>query len=272
MRTNWIAAMVAGTALLAGPATTFAATAEKAATTDVTEEELMEVLDSATSMPIMRDGMGGGGIYNPYMGGVQVDASITKEVTPDFVAVNAYCDIGKRSTREEARTAADQVYKDIKAAVGTDGRVRKSGGVSVYPFYNPTGEESGSYTGNVNIFIRLVNASAAGRIADVIENKGCSVNWDVRLVDMQDFEMSVLDDLSDRLNKRKAVFEKLLGKKLNTIINASLNTWVDGYSSYDPETNKADATTTLSVTFDIGSKAAVSTPSTGATRVRTPRG
>jgi len=266
--------MVAGTALLAGPATTFAATAEKAAAADVSEEEIMQVLDESSAANMMIDGRGGAYMPGPYMGGVQVDASVTKEVTPDFVAINAYCDSGKLPSREQAREAADKMYNDIKAAVGNDGRVRKMGGVSVYPFYNPTGEDSGSYTSNVSIFIRLVNMSAAGRVSDVIEDKGCGVNWDVRLVDMQKFELDVLDELSDRLNKRKAVFEKLLGKKLNTINSASLNTWVDGYSSYDPETNKADATTTLSVSFDLGTKASIPSSSAGTTRsTRTaPRG
>ncbi len=272
--TKWIAAMAAGSVILMGPATTFAATA------DISEEEVKEALDESLNMPII-DGMGGGYMPSPYQqGGVMVDASITKEVTPDYVAINAYCDIGKKATREQAREAAKKAdaqayeaftYAEIKAAVGTDGRVRKMGGISVYPYYNPTGEESGSFTSNLSVFVRFVNMSAVQRVTTVIEDKGCSVNWDVRLVDMQSFELSVLDDLSTRLNKRKAVFEKLLGKKLTTITSASLSTWVDGYSSYDPETNKADATTTLNITFNLG-KATTPAASTPTTRSRVPRG
>lgn len=268
MRTRyWIVSMAAGSAaLLAGPATTFAASA--AADAELTEEALIDVIESDAANPAMIDGRGGGGygIVAPYMNGVQVDASVTKEVTPDFIALNAYCDSGKRSNREDAKAALDQVFTDIKNAVGSDGRVRKQGGVSVYPFYGQNGEDTGSYTGSMSIFIRIVNPSAAQRISDYVENKGCGVNWDVRLVDTQSFEMDNLDELMTRLEKRKQVFEKLLGKKLNTVSSAAINTWADGYSSYDPTTNKVDATTTLSVSYSLSGRTTV-TPTT-----RVPRG
>lgn len=273
MRTNhkWIASLVTGSILLAGPVTTFAATAETKATTvkseaaittDITEEDVLNAIDNAASpMPAMRDGLGGGmsSIMPYYGGGVMVDTSITKEVTPDFVAINAYCDTGKRPSREQAKDAIDQIYNSIKNAVGKDGRVRKMGTMSVYPIYGTTGEDTGSFSGNATIYIRVVNMSAALRISDIVENSGCTTNWDVRLVDMQVFELSIIDDLTTRLNKRKKVFEKLLNKRLTNVLSASLNTWVDGYSSYDPETNKADATTTLSISFDLGRRAPLPT-------------
>src|SRR6185436_19921988 len=97
--------------------------------------------------PVMPDGKGGGGgmmnsslIYpGPMGGGISVDASVTKEITPDFIAVNAYCDVGRHDTRDEAKNVLQQVYTTIKNAVGKDGRVRKSGGYSIYPFYDPSG-------------------------------------------------------------------------------------------------------------------------------------
>lgn len=252
---NWIATLTIGSVLLTGPVSAFAATAatksaaDAATTSEVTEEDVINAIRPA-------DGMGGGmgSIMPPYYGGVTVDASVTKEVTPDFVLLNAYCDTGRQDNREEAKAILDKLYNDIRTAVGKDGRVRRMGSVSIYPFYDPTGKDTGSYTGNLSVGIRIINMSASGRISDFIESKGCSANWDVRLLDPQSFEMSVLDTLATRLNKRKAVFEKLLGKKLTTINSASLYTWVDGWSTYDPETNTADATTTLTITFGLDSK------------------
>lgn len=272
MTSKWIASLVTGTVLL-GPVSAFAATEPAAttkATSDVSEQDILEVIDESVSNPMM-DGRGGGMIMPPYgMGGVQVDATITKEITPDFLAINAYCDAGKQTNRDTAKDTLEKIYQDIKAGVGKDGRVRKQGAVSIYPYYGAMGEETTSFSANLSIFIRITNPAAAQRISDLVENKGCSANWDVRLVDTQEFELSILDDLTTRLNKRKKVFEKLLGKKLNRVVSASLYTWVDGYTTYDPETNKADATTTLSVSFDLGTR--TSLPTTSTRRTLAPKG
>jgi hypothetical protein len=290
-----ISYLTAGAVILTGPATSFAAAATKmaapattakvsapAATTtspesDVTSEDILNVLEEMPApAPAMMDGRGGANMsimYPPYGGGgVQVDASITKEITPDFIALNAYCDSGRGGTREEAKKELNDIYNAIKTAVGKDGRVRKQGSISIYPYYGPTGEESGKYSANLSVMIRILNTQATQRISDAVENLGCSVNWDVRLVDTQSFEMDVLEDLSKRLNKRKAVFEKLLGKKLTTVVSASLYTWVDGYASYDPETNKADATTTLSVSFGLTTNTRIPATAPAATRRAVPKG
>jgi hypothetical protein len=259
-RIKLFSSIITGTMLLS-PVVAFAAETK---TADVTEEEAA-IIDAVEAIPA--DGRGGGGagmssIYPPYYGGgVMVDASITKEVKPDFVALNAYCDLGKQPSREAAKTEANKIFMNIKNAVGSDGRVRRMGTVSVYPYYDQTGSDTGSYSANISIFIRVIKTSAAQRISDAVEKEGCGASWDVRLTDPQSFEMSVLDELAARLNKRKAVFEKLLGKKLNRVVSASLNTWADGYSSYDPETNTVDATTTLSISFDVGGRTTI-TPST----------
>jgi hypothetical protein len=149
----------------------------------------------------------------------------------------------------------------MKNFVGKDGRVRKSGAVSAYPFYDTTtGASTDSFNGSLNILVRITNPARAQEISDFIEQKNCSVNWDVRLVNTQAYELSILNDLSAQLNARKTVFEKLLGKRLTLISGATLNTSVDGYGTYDPDTNTADATTTLNVTFDLGGRATISQP------------
>ena len=197
----------------------------------------------------------------PYPGGgISVDATITKEVTPDFLAINAWCEGPEKASRDEVRQALTQLYGAIKDGVGKDERVRRGGGVSVVPSYDATGKTTNMYTGTLSVFIRITNPKAAQRIADLLESKGCTPNWDVRLVDTQEYELTILDELVTRLNKRKTVFEKLLKKTLSRVTGASLSTWVDGYSTYDPETNTAEANTTLSVTFDIGSRATLPTP------------
>ncbi len=260
--------LVLGTMLFSFPLTSLAA--------GLTSEDIINALPAMSEpampapvpMPISIDGRGGGSdasksmIYpGPYQnGGVHVEVSVTKQVKPDFIGMNAYCELGKTQNRTAARDALQQLFTDIKKAVGSDGRVRKAGPISIYPFYDPSGKSTDSFNGTLNVFIRLTNLKKIQSISDYIEEKGCTLNWDVRLTDPQSQEMSVIEELVTKLNTRKAVFEKLLQKRLSRVVGASLNTWVDGYGSYDPDTNTVDATTSLSVTFDLGGRAVLPVP------------
>lgn len=276
MRTyTWIASIVTGSVLLTGPITTFAATGMVEPATDadaVSEEEILRILEEPA--PQSLDGRGGGyGILpSAYGGGVQIDASVTDQVTPDYVALNAYCSSGRVASREAARDALDALYENIRNAVGNDGRVRRSGGIPVYPVYGPRGEETDGFTADMNILIRIVNVSAAQRISDAVEDNGCGVNWDVRLVDTHASELSLIDELTDRMNNRKEIFERILSRELDKVIAATMYTWVDGYGTYDPEANTVDGTTTLSVSYSLEDETpAPARRSTGSSRLA-PRG
>lgn len=244
MRSTFLATGAAALALGLLPLSAFAAT------TDPTLSEA-EVLDFIEESPAKE--MGGDMYYPGPYGGISVDVSVTKEVTPDYIAVSGYCEVTNVESRDDVRTQLTKLYTDVKADVGTDGRVRRGGSASIYPYYDySTGNQTGNYSGSVNIFIRVLRIEAAQRISDILDDHACSPSWDVRLVDTEQFETNVLDSLISKVNNRKKVFEKLLGKKLSNVTGVSLSTWVDGYSSYDPESNTADATTTLSITFDVG--------------------
>lgn len=200
----------------------------------------------------------------PYYGGngVTVDVQVTREVSPEVIHLNAWCQLPDTGTRQEMRMALDALYKSVKQAVGTDGRLRRQGGYGINPYYDPMGKATNLFQGNLGLLLRITNVSSAGRIAAAVEDAGCSSNWDVRMKDMQTFENSVLDELVSKLNERKQLFEKLLGKKLVTVQSASLNTYIDGYSSYDPDTNTADAVTSLNVVFDLGGRTSLPLPAT----------
>ena len=268
----------AGAALLLSPALGLAqetrpAPANDASSVDM-EQEILESLEGDAIAPVpapIPDGRGGGGtgfgpIYPYGSAGVTVDATVTREITPDFISLNAYCEAPRGDTREEIRDALMQLYTDIKNAVGRDGQVRRVGTIGIYPVYGAAGQETSTLTGNISIYIRITNPASASRISDYVEMKGCGVSWDVRLTDTVSHELSILDDLTSRLNKRKTIFEKLLGKRLTRVVSANINTWVDGYTTYDPERNRAEATTNLVVTFDIGNRATLPSSSSASPR------
>ncbi len=253
-------ALVGALATLSISLTPFTAFAATIAAEPVSEDAVIQALDESTTSVDRGGGMGGGGEYypGPYGTGITVDASITKEVTPDFVAINGYCEITNRDTRDDVRTELLKLYNTLKSEIGADGRVRRTGSPSIYPYYDvSTGTQTTKVSGNLSVFIRVVRIDAAQTISNILERHECTVSWDVRLVDTEDHELALLDTLIKKVNKRKTVFEKLLIKKLSNVTGASLSTWVDGWSTYAPETNKADATTTLSITFDVGARARV---------------
>jgi len=252
MRNISLLASITALSLGLSPASAFAASS----TSDVSEDDVLTILEDSTVKVDCVGGGGGDSMYypGPGGGGISIDATVTTEVTPDFVAVNGYCEVTDLESRAEVRTKLTNIYNAIKADVGADGRVRKSGSAGIYPYYDPYGGgTSNHFSGSINVMIRVVRVDAAQKISDILDENGCTPNWDVRLTDSQDVELNALDSLLAKINKRKKIYEKLIGKRLTKVTGASLYTWVDGYSTYDPETNKADATTTLTLTFDIGS-------------------
>lgn len=235
------------------PTTSLAGSTDTAVQTDnaAVVEEIFDALDA----PILLDGPGGGGMgypIPPMGGGVTIDVTYTTDVTPDFIGINAYCDSGPQPSREAARSLLNETYTRIKQAIGNDGKMRKSGSLTVSPFYDATGKTI-EYSASISLFIRLVNIKAAERIADAVEQENCTVNWDARLIDTQTHELGILETLLSRLEKRKKIFEKLLRKRLTNVVGVTLNTWVDG-CYYDTDTNSADANTTLSVTFSLSGR------------------
>ena len=202
-----------------------------------------------------------GPLYPGQMAGVTVDASVTREITPDYISISAYCDTGKVKSRDEGKAMLQPIYEDLRRAVGKDGRIHRTGSISIFPYFDSYGQDKGdSYQANMSVLIRVLKVSSAQRISDAVEAKGCGATWDVRLLDAQQHELALLSELTNRLNQRKKIFEKLLNKRLTKITAVSLYTTADGYSTYDPETNKVDAVTTLSITFDLGGRTILTPP------------
>ncbi len=231
------------------------ASSRETRTTDTTNYDTSDEDIEFSDVKQAIDGYGGGGMYMPpyYGGGISIDVSTTKTITPDTLSISGWCDAGIQGPRADVKDALKKMFDSIKADVGADGKVRRTGGYSVMPYYDPmTGaSRSGVYSGNLNLWVDVLNFKASERISDILEEAGCSVSWNAALKDPQAVEYDVLDDLLVRLNRRKEVFEKLLKTRLNDddIVSAYLSSWIDSWSSYDPDSNTATATVTLSVTF-----------------------
>lgn len=186
-------------------------------------------------------------------GSVTIDVSVMREVAPDYVTMTAYCETGPLTSRAEVKSAIASITQALRAAAGTDAKVRRGGGLNVMPYFE-NGAATGKFAGNVQFIVRFSNIAASARLAAAAEDQSCGVNWDARMQDTQAYELSLIDELKSKLEKRKIVFEKLLGERLGDMTSVSMYTSMDGWN-YDPETQKADATTTLSVTYGAGMNA-----------------
>ncbi len=180
-------------------------------------------------------------------GSVTIDVSVMREVAPDYVTMTAYCDTGPLKDRNEVKATIGQITQVLRTAAGSDARVRRGGGLTISPYYE-NGAMTSKFSGNVQFTVRFSNIAASARVASAAEDQNCGVNWDARMQDTQAYELSLIDELRSKLDKRKVVFEKLLGEKLKNMSSVNIMTSMDGWN-YDPETQKADATTTLTVTY-----------------------
>lgn len=201
-------------------------------------------------------------------GNFSVDATVLHEAAPDLINLNVSCEMPSPASRQEIRQALMAKQQAITSLVGTNGQVRRSGSPTVYPFYDvmdPVSSEvsarssvaSPRFTGNYALVVRNVKKEASANISDGIEDLGCGVTWDVRLIRTASYARQYRAELMSQIDEKKAVFEEILGKKLTKVSNMSIWTTVDygyygGTGNLDPETLTVPATTTLNMTFEFG--------------------
>ncbi len=187
-----------------------------------------------------------------------VDATVMHDATPDYIGLGVLCEMQTAQSRPDARADITKKLAQIKTIVGTDGKVRLSGSPTLYPAYmDPMMGGTQTFTGNVSFSVREVKPAASQKISEAIEDMGCTVNWDVRLIYVAKYAREQKKELMEQIQEKKEFYESILGTKLNKVNSMSFYTSPDGgyyggYSIYDPETNTVPAQTTLSITFDLG--------------------
>jgi hypothetical protein len=193
-------------------------------------------------------------------GSFTIDATVSHDAKPDAIHINVTCELTEPLTRSEARRLAVERMQEITEIVGTDGQIRRGGSPYLYPSYVEPGTRAADqkFTGNVGVTVRNVKVDAASRIAEEVENLGCAVNMDIRLINTATYARQHKEELLRQINEKKSFFEELLGKELTNVSSISLYTSTDyGYNgiSFDPVTRTVAATTTLNMTYEFGESA-----------------
>ncbi len=198
--------------------------------------------------------------FTPGEGNVTIDASVLHDVTPDIVILTASCEVTVPADRKTLRGRFLKHFENIRAAVGSDGKVRRSGAPSYYSIYmDPTLPQTApQYTGNMSLRVTDIATGSFTKVAEKLEDEGCTLTWDVRITYSGKYAREQKVELLKQIEDKKMFFEDLIGSPLTAVTYSSLSTSLDygggygGSSAYDPVTNTVPAITTLSVTFDIG--------------------
>ena len=201
------------------------------------------------------------------VGSVSVDATVYHLATPDVVNMNVSCEAQKPGSKQQVRAEFRSMLQKMVSEVGSSGTVRRNGTPGIYQYYGsgpmPFDSTEGLevlYTGNMNVSVLDIKAGQGMRIGDAMEEMGCSVTWDARLLYTTKYAREQREELFEQLADKKLYFEQLLGVTLSKVSNIYVSTSQDGgyyggMANYDPESNTLPAMTTLSVSYDIGTGA-----------------
>lgn len=202
-------------------------------------------------------------------GTVSVEATVYHLATPDVVNLSVSCEAPVPGGRQDVRAAFRDMLRAMNATVGTSGTVRRNGTPNIYQYYGSSpvpfdgvSPEAVLYSGTMTVSVLDVQEGQGMRISDAMEEFGCSVTWDARLLFTAKYAREKRDALFEQLADKKAYLEQLLGTALSRVSTVYVSTSPDSggyygsFATYDPESNTLPAMTTLSVIYDIGTGAA----------------
>ncbi len=194
-----------------------------------------------------------------------IDATVTHTATPDLVNMSVDCQITEPMSREAVRAEVKEYMGDLQDSAGDSARVRRNSAPSLYQFTNYDPETglpepaTDLYSGSFGYSIALMNTARAEELASTVEEIGCTYSWDPRLIYTGKYVRQNRAELMEQIDEKKEFYEEILGIELNQVSSISFSTYIDSTygayygsaTSYDPESNTVNATTTLSITFDL---------------------
>lgn len=188
----------------------------------------------------------------PFYGNINIDVSVNSALKPSAIVMNPDYNVTADS-REDALKKINAAYDELKSKVEKYATVSKTSS-SVYPGYNylPDGKSEETFNGYLNASVRLTDLSAYETVKDLIMTAGFNVGWTDAQVDEEDkidLEYALVKQLKSQINKRKSVYEEILGYHLTRATSLYINTWPDG-SQYDPSTGMVKVTVNASIGYE----------------------
>lgn len=196
---------------------------------------------------------------------ITIDASVEHTVKPDTLNVTLTCDV-KPTTEDAARNALRQKIATFKAHLSGKS-IRLNGPLNLYPSYGDTPNTDGApelFSGTVTFTIGTMQPEEWQSIRGMLDAESCTATYDARVTRAVRYARQYRDQLLQQIDESRAFYEDLLGKKLTKVSNLFFSTIPDPQgndyggtaSGFDPDTGLLQVVTSLTVTFDVGSRTA----------------
>lgn len=177
-----------------------------------------------------------------YNQGVSVNVEVREKYVPSGkVSVSGYFSVYGVKDSETARKQLEGKFVAAKSALAQYGKVRKSY-LNVYEEGVYEGS-NGGYSGSMDVIVDMNSAKSYGMVQEKLSDLGSSSSYLSSVMDPEDaieIEARNATKLKNLIEKKKSVYETILGYKLGKINSLSVSTWLDSYN-FDEETGEFEA-------------------------------
>lgn len=190
--------------------------------------------------------------YIPYYSPISFTIALPSRINVGKIFISADYYVGGLSSRENVSAKLTSKYDSVKNALSNYGKVSRTY-MNIYEdYYDPTlySGKSKTYSGSVNVFVSLNNVKdyqvAYDKLVSLEFNSYPNVEIDEE--EKIDLEASLADRINKLIQKKKSVYEKVLGRTLGEITSLYFDTWPDT-NYFDPETGTVKVIINATVSY-----------------------
>ncbi len=192
-------------------------------------------------------------MYYPGMGGFTLNVSLKAEAEADDVILYAdyYYSGTEFATREEVIEHLTAMAEEVKERLAGSADVVQNGlNVYSYSYYE---EEAAQYEGYLNLMVDMQDLNDLAEVKEVLSARGFNYWMDVVVSEEAkiDAEFAIAAELKALIDKKRTVYETILGYALTNITGLSVYSWPDSML-YNPETGMVPLSVYADVTYDKG--------------------
>lgn len=190
---------------------------------------------------------------DPYYGnqGVSVNVEVREKYVPTGkMSVNGSFSVYGLKTAEAAQQALEKKFTEAKSALAQYGKMRKN--------YLSTYQDGGydqvksSFSGSLEVILDMKSGQNYGVVKDKFSDLGASNSYVNSVIDPEEailIEEKNAKKLKSLIEKKRGVYETILGYKLGKITSLNISTWLDTYN-FDEETGEFEAVVSAYATIE----------------------
>lgn len=184
---------------------------------------------------------------------VSFNVSVKTTAKASYVAVTGDFSLDRMTDQKGGIQKLKEKFAEVKQNLSPYGKVTRNS-QSIYTYMDTdyqTGKFVTYYNGYLGVRVDLTDASKVDEVQEAMLDLGFSNNWIEAQLSEDDrinLELEVADQLKALIEKKKKVYQRILGVTLKKSTGLYINSWIDGYL-LDPETGTAPVTVSADVTF-----------------------